>query len=91
MYASVKIPPAPCGADDCTGCQSVQVNEPNPVLLSLRRDVDLNGWDEGMLPHHINHATNRPHDFPNATPDQIAHARRVMIRMAHIIPEGAFA
>jgi hypothetical protein len=36
MFASVKIPPALCGADDCTGCQSVQHNEPNPILVEFR-------------------------------------------------------
>lgn len=85
IFASVSIPPAPCGAWDCTGCQTVQYHEPNPILVEFRSDVDLNPqipiwylaliWvDRDLFVFEVKGATLAHAD----------HARRVLTRLANL-------
>ena len=86
MFASVKLPPVQCGADDCTGCQSVQHNEPNPILVEFRRVHNLPYLTDAGAPwlarHWILnwHIHREGHD--DASDDQIEHARLVLTRLA---------
>ena len=83
MFASVKIPAALCGADDCTGCQSVQVNEPNPILLELRGEESID------LPGEIPYLVTGSRYWADMTPEQIDHARKVLTRLANLSQIGA--
>ena len=87
-FASVSIPPAPCGAWDCTGCQSVQISEPNPILVDARRYYaerrnmgNPKGWAHVLRKVDYAIATSMP--WSDATEEHAIHARRVLSRLAN--------
>ena len=95
IFASVSIPPAPCGAWDCTGCQSVQTNEPNPILVEFRRVADLPhltrfpySWLAGhWILNWTIHEEHLPLDL-DATDEHLEHARKVLTRLANLTKEN---
>ena len=76
IFASVRIPPAPCGAWDCTGCQSVQHNEVNELLANFRMIDDGRGGYADWLP-----ALDVTVGYK---PEHISHAHRVLSRLANL-------
>lgn len=52
-------------------------NEPNPILVEIRRVYRSNGWKlrPGLELRLLDSS------YPNARPDQVAHAREVLSRM----------
>jgi hypothetical protein len=71
MFASqdLAIRPTAEGWDEPT-------NEPNPILVEIRRVYRANGWKlRPALELRLLDTT-----YPNARPDQIAHAREVLTR-----------
>ena len=83
IFASVSIPPAPCGAWDCTGCQSVQHNEPNPILVAVGERMDLIDAYRGSV---VSGDGTLPH--LTIDPRHYDHARRVLTRLANLTKEN---
>lgn len=71
MFASQDVSLSPSGWTDMS-------NEPNPILVEMRRVYRANGWKlrPGLELRLLETS------YPNARPDQIAHARRVLWRLA---------
>lgn len=87
MFASVKIPPAQCGADDCRGCQSVQLNAPNRVLMEFRTvwgdQPDMLEmaayWASDLLDGDWENGETHEYDR-----EELSHARRVLSRLVSV-------
>jgi hypothetical protein len=75
--------------EDGEVCPGHRVHEPNPILVAFREEVRLQHDADWLSLRSVANLTLARQDgFTDATPVQIAHARRVLTRLANFPKEN---